>query len=268
MINQILTRLGLRRRFYRPHIPSVDQDLLISQVSNYFRISSAQADSYYDEYRVLHNRKDYARVLGERKTLCFEEAFIISVILRLVRPANVVEIGTQYGKSTRRIIDIKNALNLNSQVTCFDIEDQVRFFESQEAQLILKDVTHTFQHDVLETCAPEVIFLDAHPYYLLRNVISGVLDAPKGGCILVIHDCAKGLCNPSMRQSKDDPNVTSTLGVWERHVLAEIFGIANPLSEQLDDIETVTHRLKIFGTPHGLAVIMPKKLLLCEGDSL
>ena len=266
MLTKIMTRLGLR---YAPRIPqSANQDVLMNQVADFFSLPLSEVRSQYRTYRFLHEANEYVRRLGERKTLSFEEAFILYVIVSRFHPRAIVEIGTQYGRSTRRIIDIKNALGLDSRITCFDIENQVRFFEPQEAQLILKDVTHTFQRDVLEAFAPEVIFLDAHPYYLLRNVISGVLDAPKGGCILVIHDCAKGLCNPTMRQSKDDLNITSTSGHWERHVLAEIFGIANPLSEHLDDIETVTHRLRIFGTPHGLAVIMPKELLLCEGNSL
>ena len=66
-----------------------------------------------------------------------------------------------------------------------------------------------------------------------------------------------------MRISKEDSAlITSRTGHWERHVLAEIFGVDNPLDSSLDDRETETHRLRVFETPHGLAVIMPKSLNL------
>jgi hypothetical protein len=64
-----------------------------------------------------------------------------------------------------------------------------------------------------------------------------------------------------MELAKDDLKVSSLTGIWERHVLAEAFGLADPLSQQLDNLETDTHRLRIFSTPHGLGVITPKEAL-------
>jgi hypothetical protein len=60
-----------------------------------------------------------------------------------------------------------------------------------------------------------------------------------------------------MTLDRADSNVTSLTGVWERYVLAETFGIADPLDPALDDLETPSHRLRVFGTPHGLALIVP-----------
>ncbi len=67
-----------------------------------------------------------------------------------------------------------------------------------------------------------------------------------------------------MTLKKDNPGVTSFTGIWERHVLAEIFGIPDPLSEQLDRLETATYQLCIFSTPHGLGVLVPKDPTLAE----
>ncbi len=207
-------------------------------------------------YRAFSKEKHYATLMGERKTLCIEEAFIIYVILSLFPPKAIVEIGTQYGKSTRRIIDIKNLLRLESNIVCFDIANQVKHFNPDEARLMLKDVTLTFQEDVLKTYGSGFIYFDAHPYHLIKNAVHGIIE--NSDWIIAMHDCGRGLCNPRMEQSKDDPNISSLTGHWERHVLAEIFGISDPLSPALEDITTTTHALKIFETPHGLAVITPK----------
>lgn len=245
---------------YKPHIPSVDQVALIGAVADFFGLPLVKVKSHYKTYLKVHRRKRYAQ-LGERKTLCFEEAFIIYVIVKLFRPGpTIVEIGTQFGLSTRRIIDITNLAGLDSRVICFDIEDQVKHFSPGEAQLILKDVTHTFGQDVLGIHAPGLIYLDAHPYCLLKNVISEVLNY-SGDLILAVHDCSLGLYNPNMKLRKDAPNITSHTGMWERHVLAEVFRVADAASDALDVAETPTHRLNIFDTPHGLGVIVPKQML-------
>jgi hypothetical protein len=75
--------------------------------------------------------------------------------------------------------------------------------------------------------------------------------------VLAIHDCGRGLCNPRMSIARDDPDVTSTTGVWERHILAEVFGVDDPRSERLDCAESPSHRLAIFDTRHGLGVVRP-----------
>jgi hypothetical protein len=52
----------------------------------------------------------------------------------------------------------------------------------------------------------------------------------------------------------DSSKINSQTGVWERHVLGDLFQTAN---DQLHDVATQNHRLRIFSTPHGLAVIKP-----------
>jgi hypothetical protein len=78
-----------------------------------------------------------------------------------------------------------------------------------------------------------------------------------GDCLVAVHDCGRGLCNPAMAIPRD-AEVSSLTGVWERHILAELFGADGPLDPGLDAAETATHRLRIFDTPHGLALIAPK----------
>jgi glycosyltransferase involved in cell wall biosynthesis len=241
-----------------PVIPEqVDQERLVEEISRFFQLPRAAVETMRTMYAAFHEAKGYARTLGERKTLCFEEAFVLYVLLATSRPPTLVEIGTQHGKSTRRLLDIKTLLGLPGRVVCFDLEDQVQHFSRDEAELMVRDMRGRFAQDVLRAYEPGLVFHDVNSYCLLKEVLTQTL-AHAGKWALAIHDCGRGLCNPRMTLAKDDPHVTSSTGVWERHVLAEVFGIADPLSERLDQLETATHRLVIFGTPQGLAVLLPK----------
>ncbi|MCE7938082.1 hypothetical protein DCC79_08940 [bacterium] len=251
--------VAMRLGRYEPYLPQViDDGRLRSDLGRYLGLPAATIAAWWDEYAALSRAQGYAARMGERKTLCFEEAFILFALMRRYRPPTVVEIGTQYGRSTRRIIDMRRHLGLASRVVCFDVVDQVRFFEPSEAELVLRDVTDDVAATVLHAYPAGLIYLDAHPYALLQDVVRAVL--ADGRWALAIHDCAAGLCNPRMTLPRDEPEVTSRSGVWERHVLADIFGVPDPLSARLDDLETASHRLRVFGTPHGLAVILPRQL--------
>src|SRR5262249_35536183 len=81
---------------YTPFIPAqVDQGKLIADVGDFFGLTKADATALYSTYRALHDAKDYARTLGELKTLCFEEAFVLFAALNTWRPRTLVAIGTQ-----------------------------------------------------------------------------------------------------------------------------------------------------------------------------
>jgi hypothetical protein len=250
------------RRVYHRALPpaQADRGLLQAQTADYFGLPLDQVAALYTEYSALHEQKDYAGQLGEDKTLCFEEAFLLFVAASIIRPQQVVEIGTQYGKSTRRILDMLQHLNLDATVTCFDIVNETRYIRADEVDFRQEDITNTFQTTVLDAIAPTLIYLDAHPYYLLKNVITEFLAwSQTHPCFLAIHDCTPAYYVPLMLIPKDDPGIVTTkTGIWERHVLAEIFHAPN---SSLDDVRTPSHRLRVFATPNGLAMVAPQSLL-------
>jgi hypothetical protein len=212
------------------------------------------------EYTRFHKKNGYERRFGERKTLNFDEAFVIFATLSVLDPRGpIVEIGTQHGRSTRRVLDMLGLLERRREVICFDIEDQVDSFSSEEATLRIEDLTGRFRETVLDQIAPGLVYLDAHPYHLTKEVITDVLDHADG-CVLAIHDCGRALCNPNMELDKDDLNITSATGHWERHVLCEVFGVADPMTDEIDHQETRTHSLTIMQTTHGLGVIVPRRM--------
>jgi hypothetical protein len=253
-------RVAFNMGAFRPRLSGdIDEDLLITQAVSYFSIPLREANEQYLFYRAFSTQIDYAQKLGESRTLSFEEAFLIYLSIRQLRPPQVVEIGTQFGKSTRRIVDILNLLSLDSQVTCFDILDEMKYVSHDEVKLAIRDVTNDFQSSVLKKIYPGVIFLDARPYHLLKNVITSYLEwSLTYPCVMAIHDCSPGLYNPRMWISRNrQDGISSRTGVWERHVLAEIFGVVN---DKLEEICTSSHHLRIFNTQHGLALISPNNI--------
>jgi len=238
---------------------------LIKQAAGFFSGAQEEMQQHYQTYRTFHKNKGYEVTLGESKTLCFEEAFLLYLSVMRLRPAQIVEIGSQYGKSARRLVDIVQLLGLETRVTCFDLIDELQFISANEVELILQDVTHNFSTAVLEKLAPAIIFLDARPYALLKNVTTHFLEwSLSHPAILAIHDCSQGLFNPNMKIPKtDQSHISSKTGVWERHVLSEVFMTPN---NRLDDLTTPSHRLKIFNTPHGLALIAPLDILQKAGS--
>lgn len=246
---------------YRPVIPTdVDQARLLRELAAFLGRPLQWIEALWSDYQALMAAKRHGSELGQVGTLSSEEAFVIHCLCALFQPPELIEIGTHQGKSTRRILDSIAHLQLKMRVTCFDIEDLVQYFSSEEATLLLRDVTDSVEQDILDRYAPGIIYLDAHPWRLLKNVIAAVLR--REDWLLAIHDCSPILCNPKMTIPKDEPSlITMRTGHWERHVLAEVFGLDDPLDARMNALETDTHLLRVFGTQHGLGLIAPKALL-------
>lgn len=246
---------------YRPVIPTaVDHSRLLLDIAASLQEPVARIETLWAHYQGLMAAKRHVSELGQVGTLSSEEAFVIHCLCARFQPPELIEIGVHQGKSTRRILDSLAHLELKTRVTCFDIEDLVRYFSPDEATLLLHDVTESVEQDILDPYAPGIIYLDAHPWRLLKNVIAAVLR--RQDWLLAIHDCSPILCNPRMTISRDQPDlITARTGHWERHVLAEVFGLGDPLDGRLNELETDTHQLRVFGTQHGLGVIAPKALI-------
>jgi len=247
---------------YYPDFPEVSEATLLTEVADFFSISEDDATDLWKQYQTLQPRQ-YGEKFGgewERKHLCTEEAFLLFMLLKKFRPSNIVEIGTQFGKSTRRIIDMKKMLGLTAPIVCYDIYDNVKHFKKeQEAELRLKDLTGCFKKEVLDALPPGLIYLDAHPYGLLEEVLGEVVK--DGRWLVAVHDCGLGLCNPHMTIPKSVYEyITSRTGLWERYVLAPLFGFKRPEDPAMNDTKNEAYRMRIFSTLHGLAVLVPRSL--------
>jgi hypothetical protein len=253
-----IRREGPPQGNFVPVIPArVDQRKLVEEIVEFFALPKAHVEERLRTYQEFHELKGYARTLGEFKTLCSEEAFVLFVLMATKKPRTLACIGAGDGSSLRRLLDIKELLGFDCKVVSFDIIDHLRYCTREEANLAIGDLQGRFSSTVLNAYEPGVSFVDIHTYPLLSEIVRQTL-AHRDGWLLAMHDCGRGLCNPQMTLLKNDPNVTSTAGVWERHVLAQTFGVGSPSSEELDRVETTKHTMRIFTSPHGLAVIQLK----------
>ena len=240
-----------------------DHGLLIAQIAEFYDLAGDDLLDLYSDYGSFYKQKEYPAYFmeekgkGERKHLCKEEAMLCYFAMERFRPELIVEIGTQYGVSTRKIIDIRNHLGIEANIECYDIEDQVKYFAADEATLNVQDVSSHLREEIFSKSSNGYLHLDAHPYYLTKDAI---LEAMRGkDWVVTVHDCGKGLCNPKMEISRDQPElISSQTGHWERHVLADVFGVVDPLSDELGTQQTSTHKMRIFETPHGGCTIIPK----------
>lgn len=210
----------------------------------------------FDLYSAFEENHRFRERFGSRETLTLEEGFITYATIRATQPQVVVEIGTQTGRSTRKILDMRTILDFDYEVECFDIYDGVEHFDKTEAHLHLKDITGSVRETVMERWESGVIFLDAHPRQLIEDVVEAVLQDNSMRWVLVMHDCGAGLCNPLM-QDIPAGSITSLTGVWERHVLASKFGVTDPLSTRINCIVARGHRLAIVPTRHGFGLLTP-----------
>src|SRR3989344_3403627 len=248
---------------YHPVFPNVPEETLFAEVAKFLSMTMEEVKSDWQQYQPLHPRQ-YGEKFGEHwelKHLCTEEAFLLFLLFKKFRPTNIVEIGTQYGKSTRRIIDMKKLLDLTAPIVCYDIEDRVKYFKKgEEAELRLSDLTNNFKKEILDSFAPGLIYLDAHPYHLLKEVLGEVVK--DGRWVIATHDCGLGTCNPLMTIPKSSYEyITSSTGFWERYILAPLFGFKQPEDPTMNDSANSTYRMRIFSTLHGLAVMVPRSLI-------
>jgi glycosyltransferase involved in cell wall biosynthesis len=246
---------------YRPKFrEDADVQRVASELAALLGTDSGQLDHWLERYRELHRLGRYSERFGELKTLSFEEAFVLYAMLQQFELTQVVEIGSQAGKSTRRILDMLRDLGVNEPVVSFDVVDELEFVDRNEIEFHCKNLEGRFRESVLDRFAGGLIFLDAHPYGLIQEIVRETTSHP-GNWVLAIHDCVAGLCNPHMSISPADPHVTSETGIWERHILAEAAEIPDPCSSALDDCRVGGSRLRVFSTRHGLALLIPERML-------
>ena len=240
------------------HIPKcVNSQLILAQAADFFSMPIETVQASYQDYQSFYRSGNYRKTLGERNTLTYIESFLIYLAISTKKPQQVMEIGTSQGRSTRIINDILKAYNLYKPLVCFDIKDSLKFVLHNEVNLVITDITGHVTESALNVYQPDLIFLDAHPYHLLHSVISEFLEWSKSQqSLLIIHDCSSFFYSTRMMISKEDIQaISNRTGVWERHVLSDIFKVPE---KSVDKLQTETHMLRVFPTTYGLALLFSK----------
>ena len=76
---------------YTPSIPArVDHQKLIGEIAEFVGSEQSTVRTMFQTYLSFHRAKGYEQTLGELKTLCFEEAFVIYCLLAARRPRTIL----------------------------------------------------------------------------------------------------------------------------------------------------------------------------------
>jgi len=241
---------------FQPEIRSiVDRRALLAGVTELWNLPPRLAEGLWEQFQSFYDQRNYAASLGEFKTFTFEETFILGALFTVSRPARVVQIGLDDGRATRRIIDLLRFLALPDKLLGFGDRDSIMYVDPAEIEL--QDLSAVSEWDVnsLENGRGGVVIVDCHRREIVLEILSRIRQTTAEWS-LVLHDCGIGLCNPQMSDFSQDRPVSSATGVWQRHLLAEAFGVADPRSFELHDCRREFDRLRIFETQHGLGVVL------------
>lgn len=198
---------------------------------------------------------------GISKSLDVAEGFALWALVKHIRPSVVVELGIQYGISSRLWKEALTMYVPDHKLVLCDLEDKRRFIGDEECSFLQGDARQILPH-LFASEQVHILHNDAHPYDLIHWSVTEALKHKVP--VLTFHDVGKGTRGPfkveSSQLSKEQKLANSEnwaqYGTWERHVMADIFG-KRVLCE--DEVEGDSFRVHIFDTLFGFGVVMQNR---------
>lgn len=193
-----------------------------------------------------------ASVLKKAKTLSKEECRAIYSYMETHRPKTILEFGVQFGCSTRAFLEMSEWLGLDINLHSWDIVDVIKKACVQRDQFTFhkEDITGK-EEEVILKHKPDMIFLDAHPYYMTKALMQVCL---KHKINFLTHDVAYRLYEALGKRSQNFQN-KDEYGAWELYILAELFS-QNLLTD--DSYEDDRVRITCIRDEWGLAIVEVK----------
>jgi len=196
-------------------------------------------------------------ILTKAKTLDKKECFEIYKYFLQYRPLIIFEFGVQYGCSTRFFLELSNHLNLNVVLHSFDIKNNVKYAEFKQFFMHIQDITEHVDSVFKELPKPDLVFLDAHPYQLTKNIMKKCL---KNQINFMTHDVSQeiGKIRASKRTNQFTNFSPSTGAEWELYTICELISqdLWTSTSYHNDKID-----VKIITGKYGLAICQHKSQL-------
>jgi hypothetical protein len=197
------------------------------------------------------------RTDGVAKSLDVAEGFAVWALVKHLRPPVVVELGVQYGVSSRLWKEALKRYVLAHELVLCDLEDKRRFISNDECTFLQADA-RTVLPDLFASGQVGILHNDAHPYDLIKWSVQMGLEHQVP--VFTFHDVGRGPRGPFKRSSyalssnlKMQHNVNwSEYGHWERHVMAELF---DETILDRDSVENSHYRLHLFDSLFGLGVV-------------
>ena len=206
---------------------------------------------------------------GITKTLDVAEGFALWAVVKRLRPAVVVELGTQFGISARLWKEALKAYVPQHELILCDIADGRRFIGDDESTFIKGDARDTLPN-IFNSVKVDLLFNDVHPYDLIYWSTQEGLKHDV--TTFAFHDVGgkhpRGPFNAGHATLPIDVKIAGNedyarYGHWERHIMAEIF------DERIlhhDAVQNESNRLQIFDSLFGVGVVIQQSKLLANAQ--
>jgi len=158
-------------------------------------------------------------ILKKARTLVKEECREIYSYMSSLRPKTILEFGVQYGCSSRVFLEIGKWIGSEVVLHSWDIVDAVRkdCISKDDFYFHIENISGK-EKGLFDKYAPDLLFLDAHPYRMTKSLIQECLSRKID---FMTHDVEYFVFDRAKKQSK---NFTD-FGVyvdWELYILGEL----------------------------------------------
>lgn len=203
---------------------------------------------------------------GFAKSLDIAEGFVLWTLVKHLRPRVVVELGVQYGISSRLWKEALKAYVPQHELVLCDLNDRRLFISDSEARFYHKDAREVLPK-LFASGDVGILHNDAHPYDLIHWSVAEALSHKVPG--LTFHDVGNGKRGPTKIEShllSTEEKIAQSenwaeYGTWERHVMAEVFDEA--LLKQ-DFAKSAKYSAGIFDSLFGLGIVLVEDEMLAE----
>jgi len=191
-------------------------------------------------------------ILKKTKTISKEEWRAIYQYIEEKHPSTIFEFGAEYGVSAFAFLEMANWLKIKVDFHSWDIVDRIKCVDKTRLQYHLDDITGR-EHIEFDKYKPDLVFLDAHPYVLTKNIIKICLSRKIN---FMCHDVGLNIWEKAKHFSNNfTSGFTHCRVAWELYVLMEL--IDKSLLEK-DFFENDKVKVRMIRDMYGLAIVEVK----------
>ena len=265
----------VQRRANRDCVLSINTPFFAKEIGWLYDKDQVWVESVFEDYKKCEAAWGYLSGLnslsgstdGYAKSIDVAEGFAVWALVAAQKPRIVVELGVQYGISSRLWKEALKFYVPEHKLYLCDLEDKRQFIDDSES-IFLKGDAFINLPELFETEKVDILHNDAHPYSLIDwSVATGV---QKNIPIFTFHDVngtpprncfsKKGLYLTKEQKIANDVNWAS-FGHWERHVMVDQFD--SRLSDECL-IENDGFKIVIFESLFGFGVALNKNAVAIE----
>jgi len=157
------------------------------------------------------------KILKKDKTISKVEARAIFSYMKENRPIRIMEFGVRYGCSTAAFKEMSKWIGYGIILDSWDLVDKVKYQDKKTFSLHLEDISGR-ECEILDQYKPDMVFLDAHPYKLTKNLMQGCLDKKID---FMAHDISLPLLERVRKESNGFKN-KDVYTPWEAYLIGEL----------------------------------------------